>query len=69
MSSSAPAGRSFSPGGAVAGIIFLVLGVLFFLDAVDVVTLRLDVLLPVALIALGFALVLGAIWPRDRRAG
>ena len=56
----------FSPGGALSGIIFIVLGALFFLDAVDAITLKLDVLLPIAVIALGVAVVVSAAWPHGR---
>ncbi|MDA0365185.1 MAG: DUF5668 domain-containing protein [Chloroflexi bacterium] len=58
----------FSPGGAISGIVFIVLGALFFLDATDVVELQLDLLLPIAVIALGLAVVLSAAWPRGREA-
>jgi hypothetical protein len=59
----------FSPGTALTGILFVVLGVLFFLDAIDAIRLRLDVLLPIGVIALGVAVLLGAIWDhRGERA-
>ena len=50
----------FSPGTALTGMVFIVLGVLFFLDAIDAIGLRLDVLLPIGVIVLGVAVLLGA---------
>jgi len=52
-------GRS-SIGAALTGAIFLTLGVLFFLDQVDALQLRVDVAVPVLLIALGLAVIAGA---------
>lgn len=55
-----------SAGGALAGVVFIVLGALFLLDAIDAITLQLDLLLPIAVIALGVAVVASAAWPRGR---
>lgn len=54
----------FRLGGALSGVVFIVLGVLFLLDAVDAISLQLDLLLPIAAIVLGAAVVLSAAWPR-----
>lgn len=59
----------FSLAGALAGLVFVALGALFFLDAVDLIELQLDLLLPVAVIVLGVALVLSALRPRGADSG
>ena len=51
----------FSIGGFVAGALFTALGVLFMLRAFDLVDIRFDIVLSVAVIALGIALVAGAL--------
>ncbi|GMU41342.1 MAG: hypothetical protein AMXMBFR23_22080 [Chloroflexota bacterium] len=51
----------FHPGAALTGLVFIVLGVLFMLDAVDVAEWRYDLLLPGVLIALGVAAIAGAV--------
>lgn len=56
----------FSPGAALCGLVFIALGALFFLEAVDAIDLELDLLLPAAVIVLGLAVVLSAAWPRRR---
>ena len=56
----------FSLGGALAGLTFVVLGVLFFLDGTDVIQLQLDLLLPIVVIVLGVAVVASAAWPQGR---
>jgi uncharacterized membrane protein HdeD (DUF308 family) len=52
----------------VAGVIFVIAGIVFLLDALEVWQLRGDYLVPLALIVLGVAVVATA-WPaRDRRS-
>lgn len=46
-------------GGIVAGVLFLLVGVVFLLDELDVWTIRLSYVLPLVLIGLGLALLLG----------
>jgi hypothetical protein len=46
-------------GGIVAGVLFLVAGMLFLLDELDVWTIRLSYVLPLVLIGLGLALIIG----------
>lgn len=55
------AGHRFHVGAALAGAIFIVLGALFMLDALDVASIRRDVVLPIVLIALGVAVMLSAL--------
>jgi uncharacterized membrane protein HdeD (DUF308 family) len=51
----------------VVGVLFVVAGVVFLLDALEVWRLRVDYLVPLALIVLGLA-VLASAWPlRSRR--
>ena len=51
----------------VVGVLFVLAGVLFLLDALDVWRLRIDYLVPLALIVLGLV-VLASAWPlRSRR--
>jgi hypothetical protein len=51
----------------VVGVLFVLAGVLFLLDALDVWRLRVDYLVPLALIVLGLV-VLASAWPlRSRR--
>jgi hypothetical protein len=51
----------------VVGVLFVLAGVLFLLDALDVWKLRIDYLVPLGLIVLGLG-VLASAWPlRDRR--
>lgn len=52
--------RRFDFGAALAGLVFVVLGVLFILEAVDAADFRFEVILPAAAIALGFALIVGS---------
>jgi hypothetical protein len=50
------------------GVLFVLAGVLFLLDALDVWRLRVDYLVPLALIVLGLV-VLASAWPlRSRRS-
>ena len=52
----------------VVGVLFVLAGVLFLLDALDVWRLRIDYLVPLALILLGLVVVASA-WPlRSRRS-
>jgi fatty acid desaturase len=51
----------------VVGVLFVVAGVVFLLDALDIWRLRIDYLVPLALIVLGLV-VLASAWPlRARR--
>jgi hypothetical protein len=51
----------------VVGVLFVVAGVVFLLDALEVWTLRVDYLVPLGLIVLGLV-VLASAWPlRARR--
>ena len=50
----------------VAGVLFVLAGVLFLLDALDVWELRIDYLVPLGLIVLGLG-VLASAWPMRRR--
>ena len=52
----------------VVGVLFVLAGLLFLLDALDVWKLRIDYLVPLGLIVLGLG-VLASAWPlRDRRS-
>jgi fatty acid desaturase len=52
----------------VVGVLFVLAGILFLLDALDVWRLRVDYLVPLALIVLGLV-VLASAWPlRSRRS-
>jgi hypothetical protein len=51
----------------VVGVLFVLAGVVFLLDALDIWRLRIDYLVPLALIVLGLV-VLASAWPlRARR--
>jgi uncharacterized membrane protein HdeD (DUF308 family) len=51
----------------VVGVLFVLAGIVFLLDALEVWQLRVDYLVPLALIVLGLA-VLASAWPlRSRR--
>jgi hypothetical protein len=51
----------------VVGVLFVLIGVVFLLDALEVWRLRVDYLVPLALIVLGLV-VLASAWPlRSRR--
>jgi uncharacterized membrane protein HdeD (DUF308 family) len=50
----------------VAGVLFVLAGLLFLLDALDVWELRMDYLVPLGLIVLGLG-VLASAWPMRRR--
>jgi len=52
----------------VVGVLFVLVGVVFLLDALEVWRLRVDYLVPLALIVLGLV-VLASAWPlRSRRS-
>jgi hypothetical protein len=53
-----------SRSGVVMGVFFLVAGVVFLLDRLDVWNLHVRYLLPVLLIALGIAVLIGGRSPR-----
>ena len=53
--------RDLEPGPAIAGVLFVVLGVVFLLDALDVWDVEAGVVLPVIVIGLGLALLAGAL--------
>lgn len=62
--------REFHPGTFTAGAIFVVLGVAFTLEGLDVWTLRLrdlDLLFPIAMLAIGIAVLFAAMWARPTR--
>ena len=64
---SAPGPRRVDRLSLVVGVLFVLAGVLFLLDALDVWRLRVDYLVPLALIVLGLV-VLASAWPlRSRR--
>jgi uncharacterized membrane protein HdeD (DUF308 family) len=51
----------------VAGVLFVLAGVLFLLDALDVWELRVDYLVPIGLIVLGLGVLVSALPMRRRR--
>ena len=51
----------------VAGVLFVLAGVLFLLDALDVWELRIDYLVPIGLIVLGLGVLASALPMRRRR--
>jgi hypothetical protein len=64
----APGPRRVDRLSLVVGVLFVLAGVLFLLDALDVWRLRIDYLVPLALIVLGLV-VLASAWPlRSRRS-
>jgi hypothetical protein len=64
----APGPRRVDRLSLVVGVLFVLGGVLFLLDALDVWRLRVDYLVPLALIVLGLV-VLASAWPlRSRRS-
>ncbi|HEV3465413.1 MAG TPA: DUF5668 domain-containing protein [Actinomycetota bacterium] len=52
----------------VAGVLFVLAGVLFLLDALDVWELRIDYLVPLGLIVLGLGVLASALPMRRRRS-
>ena len=64
----APGPRRVDRLSLVVGVLFVLAGVLFLLDTLDVWRLRIDYLVPLALIVLGLVVVASA-WPlRSRRS-
>ena len=64
----APGPRRVDRLSLVVGVLFVLAGVLFLLDALDVWRLRIDYLVPLALVVLGLV-VLASAWPlRSRRS-
>ena len=64
----APGPRRVDRLSLVVGVLFVLAGVLFLLDALDVWRLWIDYLVPLALIVLGLVVVASA-WPlRSRRS-
>jgi uncharacterized membrane protein HdeD (DUF308 family) len=51
----------------VAGVLFVLAGMLFLLDALDVWELRIDYLVPIGLIVLGLGVLASALPMRRRR--
>ena len=62
----APGPRRVDRLSLVVGVLFVLAGVLFLLDALDVWRLRVDYLVPLALIVLGLV-VLASAWPLRSR--
>jgi hypothetical protein len=62
----APGPRRVDRLSLVVGVLFVLAGVLFLLDALDVWRLRIDYLVPLALIVLGLVVVASA-WPLRSR--
>jgi hypothetical protein len=56
----------FNLGAALAGLTFIVVGVLFLLDEVGTIVVRTEIVIPSVVIALGLAAVLGAVARRPR---
>ncbi|MGE3857310.1 MAG: hypothetical protein AB7G21_10195 [Dehalococcoidia bacterium] len=56
----------FNVGAALSGLVFIVTGVMFLLDEVGTIVLRAEIVLPMVVIALGVAAVLGAVARRPR---
>ena len=56
-------------GSLIAGFVFIVLGVLFLLDQLDVLRLRASYVLPVIVIVVGLVVLMGALSPYWRRSG
>ncbi len=52
----------------VAGVLFVLAGLLFLLDALDVWELRMDYLVPLGLIVLGLGVLASALPMRRRRS-
>jgi hypothetical protein len=51
----------------VAGVLFVLAGVLFLLDALDLWKLRIDYLVPLGLVVVGLGVLASAFPLRDRR--
>jgi hypothetical protein len=61
-------GRTFHPGSVVWGLIFILLGLLFLLDQLDVIDLRAAYILPIVLIVIGVAVLIGGGTARRSRS-
>jgi hypothetical protein len=59
--------RRYDAAALGAGFVFIVLGVLFLLDQLDVITLRAGYVLPVVLIAIGAGMLVRALLASRRR--
>jgi cell wall-active antibiotic response 4TMS protein YvqF len=59
-------GRTWHTGPVVWGLIFIVLGVLFLLEQLDVFDLRAAYILPVVLIVIGVTVLVGGTLTRPR---
>ncbi|MGA7673323.1 MAG: hypothetical protein WBW04_23100 [Nitrolancea sp.] len=55
-----------SPGAAIVGVVFIVLGVMFLMDDQDVIRLRPMLVIPILLIALGLGVLAGMIRPEKQ---
>lgn len=60
--------EGFNRTSLIAGFVFIVLGVLFLLDQLDVLRLRASYVLPVAVIVIGLVILIGALSPFWRRS-
>ena len=58
--------RRFDISAFVAGLVFIGIGVAFLLDRLDVWDLQMDLLLPLTVIGMGAAVLLGAVVNRSR---
>lgn len=61
--------RDFNVTSLVAGIVFIVLGVLFLLDRLGVLTLSGQYVWPIVLVAIGIAIIFGGERRRHRGPG
>lgn len=59
-------GREFHRGSVIWGLIFIVLGVLFLLDQLDVLDLKAAYILPVVLIVIGATFLVSGAASRQR---
>ena len=55
-----------SPGAAIVGVVFVVLGVMFLMDDQDVIRLRPMLVIPILLITLGLGVLAGMIRPEKQ---
>ena len=58
--------QTFHPTAAFIGLIFIVLGVVFLLDQLDVIALQARYIVPAMVIGLGLAIMAGSLTRRDR---
>jgi len=59
--------RNLNPTGVIAGLVFVGLAIVFFLEAIDVWEVPGVAALSAMVIGLGVALLAGALWRADRR--